>query len=68
LFLLKAGFTGRDDTLPRRMLEEPMPDGPAKGHVVELGQMLPEFYRLRGWDEDGVPTGAKLTELGLTGM
>jgi len=68
LFLLKAGFTGKDDTLPRRMLEEPMPDGPAKGHVVELGQMLPEFYRLRGWDEDGVPTGAKLTELGLTGM
>ena len=68
LFLLKAGFTGKDDTLPRRMLEEPMPDGPAKGHVVELGQMLPEFYRLRGWDEDGVPTGAKLTELDLTGL
>jgi len=65
LFLLKAGFTKADDTLPRRMLEEPMPDGPAKGHVVELDEMLPEFYRLRGWDENGVPTDAKLKELGI---
>ena len=65
LFLLKAGFTKDDDTLPQRMLEEPMPEGPAKGHVVELDQMLPEFYRLRGWDENGVPTDAKLAELGL---
>ena len=65
LFLLKAGFTKNDDTLPKRMLEEPMPEGPAKGHVVELGQMLPEFYRLRGWDENGVPTDAKLAKLRL---
>ncbi|MBU0705049.1 MAG: aldehyde ferredoxin oxidoreductase C-terminal domain-containing protein, partial [Chloroflexi bacterium] len=66
MFLLKAGFTGEDDTLPRRMLEEPMPDGPAKGHVVELDVMLPEFYQLRGWDENGAPTDEKLAELGLT--
>jgi len=65
LFLLKAGFTKADDTLPKRMLEEPMPDGPAKGHVVELDEMLPEFYQLRGWDEDGAPTDDKLSELGL---
>jgi aldehyde:ferredoxin oxidoreductase len=50
---------------PKRMLQEPMPEGPAKGHVVELDQMLPEFYRLRGWDENGVPTDAKLAQLGL---
>jgi aldehyde:ferredoxin oxidoreductase len=66
LFLLEAGFTKADDTLPKRMLEEPMPDGPAKGHVVELDEMLPEFYQLRGWDENGVPTDAKLEELGMT--
>jgi aldehyde:ferredoxin oxidoreductase len=66
LFLTEAGFSRADDTLPRRMLEEPMPDGPAKGHVVELDEMLPEFYELRGWDGDGVPTAAKLAELGLT--
>ncbi len=65
LFLLKAGFTKDDDTLPKRMLEEPMPEGPAKGHVVELDKMLPQFYRLRGWDENGAPTDAKLVELGL---
>jgi aldehyde:ferredoxin oxidoreductase len=65
LFLCRAGFSRADDTLPRRMLEEPMPEGPAKGHVVELEEMLPEFYELRGWDADGVPTEEKLAELGL---
>ncbi len=65
MFLLRAGFTKADDTLPTRMLREPMPEGPAKGHVVELDIMLPEFYRLRGWDENGVPTREKLAELGL---
>ncbi|HSG24786.1 MAG TPA: aldehyde ferredoxin oxidoreductase family protein [Anaerolineales bacterium] len=65
LFLLEAGFTGADDTLPDRMLKEPMTEGPAKGHVVYLDQMLPEFYRLRGWDENGVPTPEKLSSLGI---
>jgi aldehyde:ferredoxin oxidoreductase len=65
LFLLKAGLTKADDTLPRRMLEEPLPEGPGKGQVVELDEMLPEFYRLRGWDQDGVPTPEKLRSLGL---
>ena len=65
MFLLQAGFTQADDTLPQRMLEEPLPDGPAKGHVVELDQMLPQFYQLRGWDETGVPTAEKLQALGL---
>jgi len=65
LFLTDAGFSRVDDTLPRRMLEEPMPEGPATGHVVELDEMLPEFYDLRGWDENGVPTDEKLAELGL---
>lgn len=65
LFNLKAGFTGKDDTLPKRMLEEPMPDGPAKGKVVPLDKMLREYYRLRGWDSNGVPTPEKLKELGL---
>lgn len=65
MFLNKAGFTKADDTLPKRMLEEPMSEGPAKGHVVELDQMLTEFYHLRGWDENGIPTKAKLQELNL---
>ena len=65
LFNLKAGLTNKDDTLPKRMLEEPMPDGPAKGMVVHLGEMLPEYYRIRGWTAEGVPTPEKLKELGL---
>jgi aldehyde:ferredoxin oxidoreductase len=65
LFLLKAGFSKNDDTLPPRMLNEPMNEGPAKGQVVELEEMLTEFYALRGWDENGIPTHSKLSELGL---
>ncbi len=65
LFNLKAGLTAKDDTLPKRMLEEPMPEGPAKGMVVHLDEMLPEYYRLRGWSPEGVPTGMKLQQLGL---
>jgi aldehyde:ferredoxin oxidoreductase len=65
LFNLKAGLTSKDDTLPKRMLEEPMPEGPAKGQVVRLAEMLPEYYKLRGWDSNGVPTQEKLKELGL---
>ncbi len=63
VFLLKAGST--EDTLPHRMLHEPLPDGPAKGMVNQLDKMLPEFYQLRGWDEKGWPTKEKLAELGL---
>ena len=58
----KLGFDGKDDTLPPRLLCEPMPDGPAKGHVVELEKMKEEYYRLRGW-VNGVPTIEKLKEL-----
>ena len=65
IFNLKAGFTKEDDTLPPRMLKEPLPDGPGKGHVCRLDEMLPEYYQLRGWDENGVPTPEKLSELGL---
>lgn len=65
LFNLKAGITGKEDRLPDRIVKEPMPDGPAKGKVVELDKMLPEYYELRGWDKDGVPTKEKLKALGL---
>ena len=65
LFLIKAGVGGEHDTLPPRMLNEPLPDGPAKGHVAELAKMLPEYYAVRGWDSQGNPTPEKLAELGL---
>jgi aldehyde:ferredoxin oxidoreductase len=65
LFIIAAGSGSNDDTLPHRMLREPMPEGPAKGRVVELASMLPKFYQVRGWDENGIPTREKLDELGL---
>ena len=65
MYNINVGFTKADDTLPDRMLHEPIPSGPMKGHVSRLDEMLPEYYAARGWDENGVPTEAKLQELGL---
>ncbi|MFY9188906.1 MAG: aldehyde ferredoxin oxidoreductase C-terminal domain-containing protein, partial [bacterium] len=65
LFNLAAGLTAADDTLPPRMLEEPIPTGPNKGKVSKLPEMLPEYYQVRGWSDDGIPTEQKLAELGL---
>jgi aldehyde:ferredoxin oxidoreductase len=65
LFLIAAGFTKEDDNLPPRMLEEPMPDGPAKGQVVDLAAMLAEYYEHRGWDAAGVPRAETLARLKL---
>ncbi len=66
-FNMRDGFSRADDTLPGRLLEEPMPDGPAKGHMVEqLDTLLDNYYEFRGWDKKtGKPTAAKLKELGL---
>ena len=66
LFNLKAGFSKKDDVVPRRLLEEPMLAGPHKGRVLELDKMLPVYYEFRGWDENGIPTGEKLALLGIS--
>jgi aldehyde:ferredoxin oxidoreductase len=65
LYNNRAGFTAKDDTLPPRLLNEAPADGPSKGWVSQLAPMLKEYYRTRGWDENGVPTLKKLAELGL---
>jgi aldehyde:ferredoxin oxidoreductase len=49
----RAGFTSKDDVLPRRLTTEPAKTGPAKGKVSGVEKMLPEYYELRGWDADG---------------
>ena len=64
MFNLEAGITPDQDTLPKRLLEDPVTDGPSKGEVTKLDIMLPEYYMVRGWDK-GIPTQEKLTELGL---
>lgn len=68
-FNVREGFTRADDTLPERLLTEPLKAGASKGHFInkaELTQMLDEYYAARGWDvKTGAPTSEKLSELGL---
>lgn len=66
LYNLREGFTVADDTLPPRLLEEPVEDGPSAGYTVNLEAMLEEYFQFRGWDVDGVPTEPKLEELELS--
>ncbi len=65
LFNLRAGLGKKDDTLPKRILEEPADVGTGKGLVCRLDEMLPEYYKLSGWDAEGVPTAKTLARLGL---
>jgi aldehyde:ferredoxin oxidoreductase len=64
-FNLAAGFTAKDDDLPPRLKTEPAKTGPAKGLVSGIDKMRPEYYKVRGWDESGVPTRETLARLGL---
>ena len=60
-----AGFTAKDDNLPKRLLTEPANSGPAKGKVNELAKMLPKYYEVRGWDTEGRPTAKTKERLSL---
>ncbi|ABU82211.1 aldehyde ferredoxin oxidoreductase family protein [Ignicoccus hospitalis] len=64
LFNVREGDPG--DYLSKRLLEEALPDGPAKGETAKeaLEVMLPAYYEYRGW-EDGKPTEETLKRLGL---
>jgi aldehyde:ferredoxin oxidoreductase len=64
MFNLREGFSKKDDTLPRRFTSEPQIAGRPES-VVRVDDMLPKYYRLRGWDENGVPTKKTLEKLGL---
>ncbi len=61
----KAGFTAKDDTLPKRLLTEPTKTGPAKGLVNKLPEMLPKYYETRGWNPDGTLKPETRARLGL---
>ena len=61
----RAGFTSKDDTLPPRLLKEAAKEGPAKGLVNKLPEMLPKYYEIRGWDADGQLKKDTRTRLGL---
>jgi aldehyde:ferredoxin oxidoreductase len=67
-FNVREGVRRKDDLLPYRVMHEPIPFGPSKGRYcppAELDQMLDEYYALRQWSSDGVPTKERLASLGL---
>jgi aldehyde:ferredoxin oxidoreductase len=65
IFNARDGFSRKDDSLPMRLLETPLPEGHSKNTTVALDLMLDEYYRLRGWTADGVPTTSTLSEVKL---
>ncbi|MBI3827595.1 MAG: aldehyde ferredoxin oxidoreductase family protein [Candidatus Rokubacteria bacterium] len=68
MFNVREGVRRADDTLPWKVMHEPIPDGPSAGMYCppdELDAMLDDYYRRRGWDADGVPTPARLASLEL---
>ncbi len=65
LFNVREGADRGLDTLPGRLLSEALPDGPARGHVVQLETMLNEYYDIRGWDQKGIPAADTIARLKL---
>ncbi len=68
LFNVREGVRRAQDTLPWKVMHEPIPDGPSAGaHCPpdELRAMLDEYYAIRGWDGDGIPTASRLATLDL---
>jgi aldehyde:ferredoxin oxidoreductase len=61
MYNLREGLTSHDDTLPPRMLQEPTFKHMTSGHP--LPQLLPRYYKLRGWDDNGIPKKQTLERL-----
>ena len=68
MFNVSLGYDRKNDTLPKRFLEVPMPSGESKGQIVELQELLDDYYDVMGWDNNGIPTKQKLKELGLSDL
>jgi aldehyde:ferredoxin oxidoreductase len=63
-FACREGISKKDDKLPKRLLT-PLPEGGAAGKAADLQYQLEEYYQLRGWDSNGIPTQERLQALGL---
>lgn len=64
LFNLREGFTAKDDSLPPRFFS-PLPEGGSRNRIVHLEEMLTEYYKLRGWNNQGIPTDSQKNQLNL---
>jgi aldehyde:ferredoxin oxidoreductase len=69
IYNLREGETRKDAIFHKRFLKEKLPEGPAKGMVIDkkkVDRMLDDYYAERGWDrKEGIPTKKKIKELGL---
>jgi aldehyde:ferredoxin oxidoreductase len=65
MFCAKRGISRKDDIMPARLITHRLTSGGTRGNLFNLGAMLNEYYAVRGWSEEGIPTKEKLTELGL---
>ncbi|HKK90589.1 MAG TPA: aldehyde ferredoxin oxidoreductase family protein [Desulfobacteraceae bacterium] len=68
LFNLREGLDVSDEKLPSRFVKEPLPDGPHKGERIseqDVVYMKSDYYRARGWDENGAPTTETLERLDI---
>lgn len=65
MYDVRCGITRKDDTVPTRMLQEKRGEGGAADNLPPFSEVLDEYYRYRGWDQNGIPTKTKLLELGL---
>lgn len=66
MFNVREGIAKKDDAFPKRIKEEPLPEGPSKGQIFEEEILRKDYYLARGWDpETGIPTEEKLRDLGL---
>jgi aldehyde:ferredoxin oxidoreductase len=68
LILNREGIRRKDDMMPERIMKEAVPSGPIKGQRLTpemYDRMLDEYYEVRGWDKEGVPTDETIEKLGL---
>ena len=68
MYMVKCGFSSKDDDFPAKFYDEAIPDGPAKGARLsreDIDKLKQEYYQLRGWDKMGVPSAQKLHDLEL---
>ncbi len=50
-FNLREGLRPDEDTLPRRFVDAPIPDGPAAGTTIDITRLVSDYYREKGWRE-----------------
>jgi aldehyde:ferredoxin oxidoreductase len=68
LILNREGIRRKDDMMPERIMKEAVPSGPIKGQRLTpemYNEMLDEYYEVRGWDKEGIPTEETIEKLGL---